>query len=117
METRKEVPLPISKQLKEKMDRQKEIKQISSKIYGDFLVSATNICFDRCMDTTRLALSRAEGKCVRTCIDKLYAANECAMQKFRDTNEKLTQVNLLRANDYITPDDVIPVKSAEMQPE
>jgi hypothetical protein len=106
MEIKRISNAPISKELKEKLDRQEKNKEEASKLFGDYLISITNLCFDKCMNTNEIYFSKLEDKCVENCFFKFSESHLYAYKKFLNINmfteieNASSNVYFERANDY-----------------
>ncbi len=78
------------------LDKQKRDKEEALKIYGNYLISITNICFEKCIDTSRIQMSKSENKCIEACHGKLHKLYYNTFTKFH-TEETF---NLNRATDF-----------------
>ena len=100
MEIKKLIPLPVSPQLKEKMDRDKKHKEEASKSFGDYLISITNHCFDHCIDSESIYFSKKEDICIDNFFSKYTEAHQYTLNKFININH-FSEVNTLdRSKDY-----------------
>jgi hypothetical protein len=100
MEVKSISKIPISPQLKEKMERDQKQKEEATKSFGDYLISLTNKCFDKCIDTDSIYISINEEKCVDAYFDKYYESHLYALNKFNEINN-MTEVNTFeRAKDF-----------------
>jgi len=104
MEIWKVIPLPISPQLKEKMERDKKHKEESSKTFGDYLISITNVCFDKCINTDNIFMTKQEEKCIAEFFNKFTDAHIYSFYKFKNINNLIDENNnhshLDRSKDY-----------------
>ena len=64
MELRKIVPIPKTPAYLERLEKERKQKAEASKSFGDFLINISNICFDRCISTDNLHLTKREKRCV-----------------------------------------------------
>jgi hypothetical protein len=85
--------------------QQKEIKdkQDALKIFGNYLISLTNICFEKCIDTTKIQFSNYENNCLDSCHNKFHALYYKTFVKYYN-EEKL---NIKRAFDYGDKYDIL----------
>jgi len=100
MEIKKIVPLSISPQLKDKMDRDLKHKEEASKSIGDYLISITNNCFDYCINTDSIYFTKNEEKCIKNYFEKYKEVHLYTLKKFKDIDQ-FTSINTLeRSADY-----------------
>lgn len=97
MELRKNTPPVVSEEQRKAKEELKHQKQEAAKSIGEFLISMTNICFDRCIDTNKIQLSSIESSCINNCFLNYNKFNLIAYEKFYDLHfSKSTE----RADDY-----------------
>ena len=70
MEIKKVIRNPVSPALKEKLERDKANKEEATKSFGDYLISITNYCFDKCINSDSIYFSKSEEKCVNNIFTK-----------------------------------------------
>ena len=100
MEIHKIVPLPVSPQLKEKRDLEKKHKEEASKSFGDYLISITNVCFDKCINTDSVVLTKKEENCITEFFNKFGEAHHYAYRKFQYINNLTESDPLDRWKDF-----------------
>ncbi len=97
MELRRQVPFKPSKELQAKFDLEKQQKEEASKHMGDYLISLTNTCFDKCINTDKIIFTKNEDKCLNSCFYKFSELHFELLQKFKEINKK---INIERSEDY-----------------
>ncbi len=101
MEVRGIAPENQSKEVKEKLQKQKEQKEEISKAYGDYLISVTESAFDKCIQTDSINFSKSEKKCIERYFHKIADAHQIAYKKFQYINKMSDNPSILnRAKDY-----------------
>jgi len=100
MEIKKVFRNPTSPALKEKHEREKLHKQEATKSFGDYLISITNYCFDKCINPDSIYISKSEEKCVNNIFHKFSEAHHYALNKFEYINISTESDTLERANEY-----------------
>lgn len=100
MEIKKVNFFPYSKELKEKRDREQKQKEDASKTFGEYLISITNLCFDKCMKLDNIYISKSEENCVQNCFYKFSEAHTYSFQKFDNINNLIESNALSRSKEY-----------------
>ena len=100
MEIKKYFFVPYSKELKEKKERENKQREEASKTFGDFLISTSNHCFDKCMNLDNIYISKLEENCVKTCFYKFSDAHTYSFHKFQNINILIEQNTLSRSKEY-----------------
>lgn len=100
MEIKKIVPLTISPQLKEKIERDNKHKEEASKSVGDYLISTTNSCFDYCINTDSIYFTNNEEKCINNYFEKYKEVHLYTLKKFKDIDQFTSRNTLERSDDY-----------------
>lgn len=98
MERRKLVVPTLSKYMQEKLNLEKQHKEEGSKVIGDYLLSLTNICFDKCVSTDLIYSSSYENKCIERCF---YTFSESYNYIYTKMNNVYKPYNISRGYDYI----------------
>lgn len=93
---KKEVISPDRKKI---LDERETLRNEAAKTYGKYLVNMTNLCFEKCINTDNIYLSRNEDKCIRTCFSKFKDINAYALNKFNEINK---DINFNISENYIT---------------
>ena len=81
---------------KEILERQKREKEDAAKIFGNYLITITNICFDKCIKTDKIFFKKSENKCVEVCHNKFTDLYYKTFSKFYQEEN----FNLKRADGY-----------------
>lgn len=77
-------------------DKENQQKEDALKIFGSYLISITNICFKKCIDTERIQLSKNEKNCLESCQGKMHMLyNKTLMKIYQEEN-----FNLKRSTDF-----------------
>jgi hypothetical protein len=100
MEIKKIAFFPYSKELKEKREKEIKQKEEASKTFGEYLISVSNICFDKCMNLDNLYITKSEERCVRNCFYKFSEAHTYSFEKFQNINILTEQIPLSRSKEY-----------------
>lgn len=101
MEVRRLTKFVPSKELADKLEKQKKQKEEACKSFGDFLISITNFCFDKCINTDLMHFSKNEKKCVEDMFNKFVQAHQYTYDKFLNINSISENSSLLeRSEDY-----------------
>jgi len=77
-------------------EKQIKDKEEALKIFGDYLISLTEICFEKCIDTQKIKISKIENQCIDNCHEKLHKLHYKTFSKFY--NEE--NFNIRRSYDY-----------------
>ncbi len=64
------------------VDKEKQQKAEAIKIFSSYLISLTNICFRKCIDTDKLQFSKNENNCLEACQGKLHSLYNLTLKKF-----------------------------------
>jgi hypothetical protein len=101
MEVRALEHIEITKESKERLEKEKKQKAEACKSVGDYLVSVTNLCFDKCIKTDSMIFSKKEEKCVEEFFHKFSEAHHYAYKKFNYINYITENSTFFeKANDY-----------------
>ena len=95
MELRIGVPLVLSPALKQKREEEERQRNDAARKVGEFMISMTNICFNKCINLNKISLSKKEENCVNSCFNKFSDLNLYSYNKFAEIDS-----NIERSNDY-----------------
>jgi hypothetical protein len=100
MEIKNIIFFPYSKELKEKKEKEQKQKEEASKTFGEYLISISNLCFDKCMNVDNVYISKSEENCVKNCFNKFSEAHTYSFEKFQKINILIEQNTLSRSKEY-----------------
>ncbi len=100
MEIKKLNFFPYSKELKEKREKELKQKEEASKTFGDYLISISNLCFDKCMLLDNIYITKAEDNCVKNCFYKFSEAHTFSLKKFTNINKTVENNTLSRSKEF-----------------
>jgi hypothetical protein len=89
--------IPYSKEYPAYQEKEKRKKEEALKQYSSFLISITNMCFNKCINTDSIYFNKTENKCIDSCFHKFTDLNLYAYRKFREINKPM---NFNRAADF-----------------
>jgi hypothetical protein len=81
------------------LEERETLRNEAAKTYGKYLVNMTNMCFDKCINTDEIYLTRSEDKCIDSCFSKYRDINNHALNKFNQINK---DINNNISENYIT---------------
>jgi len=87
MEVRFLIPPVISKEKKEQIEKETKQKEEVCRVYGNYLISLANLCFEKCIDTESIKFTKKEEKCVHEFFYKFVDAHQYSYYKFININK------------------------------
>lgn len=77
-------------------EKQKQEKEEALKIFGNYLITITNVCFEKCIKTDKIYFAKSENQCLEACHKKMHALYNHTFSKFYHEEN----FSLQRATDY-----------------
>lgn len=104
MERRRIEAPNYSQYMKDKMQLEKQHKAEGAKIIGEYIISLSNICFDSCVNTDVIYISKKEENCLHNCLKKF---SESYSYTYNKMNNVYKNVDLSPGLDYVDWDTFV----------